>query len=430
MSLVTSEEHNAFKGYLHTATSEDNMEFELRFSTYTQPDLFKENKVANGPECDFYRFVPIIDKMTFHKAMNQMKSRNLPMETRISTDWIYESPNKFETIRCCVTTEAPTSSTVPTVPQSPQILWQRKMKRKKRDLWNLGVRVSLSTEIQCDPCTSEPTMCREKYRTSFFDGYIRTDFTMVKSQDRRKVDALAREQYEIEMELVGIKNVNVGRLFEHVIHGMNDMLQLLQESSVVMTKTERHNVLLEFSVLTKKKMFIGAQPETLHRHNCHRISECAVMEKYDGERHLLFVSDNSWCYLLDRRLRMKKTDLMSLDSRGTVLDVELLGTGVHAFDILFMKGKDLRGVQTETLMPRLKKLSQIVASVQSSGRFRLFKKKVHLDKIAFEKWNHIHTKIRMLSHEEQVAKSLEVETTRAEHDRFFADLDQRRNLFI
>ena len=224
-----------------------------------------------------------------------------------------------------------------------------------------------------------PDRIRVKDRVSFTDGCARYDFTVVQSQDLRSgKDVRMRTSYEIEIEFLPPPPTNNPRgnlkhldyVMTHMIFCMRHMLLTLQGSPEIISLSKRHNILLEYNTLTRVRHFLGAQPETLHRHHLSRIrSGYSVSEKYDGERSLFFVSDDGNSYLIDRTMQVRLAQQApSQKERGTILDVEVCGANVFAFDIVFHKGRDLRDRQDMDLLSRLDVLSSTVATLNDEHR--------------------------------------------------------------
>ncbi|RKO94432.1 hypothetical protein BDK51DRAFT_34431 [Blyttiomyces helicus] len=149
-----------------------------------------------------------------------------------------------------------------------------------------------------------------------------------------------------------------------------DLLCVMNESPVVPSVFEKHNVLLEYRVATKQYFeknthtsprFIGAQPETLHKSHIPKILEnYSISEKYDGERNLLFISDTFEAYLLNRRMILKSTGLKNSKHMGSVLDVEVVNGDIFVFDILFSCGNDLRDNKEYHLEKRIQMINEVV----------------------------------------------------------------------
>ncbi|RKO92354.1 mRNA capping enzyme-domain-containing protein [Blyttiomyces helicus] len=150
---------------------------------------------------------------------------------------------------------------------------------------------------------------------------------------------------------------------------IHDLLCIINDSPVVPSLSEKHNVLLEYAVATEQYFdrnlrtprFIGAQPETLHKCHIQKIWEdYSISEKFDGERNQLFISDNFEGYLLNRKMTLKSTGLKNIKHMGSILDVEVVNGDIFVFDILFCCGFDLRDNKEYHLEKRIQMINEVV----------------------------------------------------------------------
>lgn len=356
MKVFTTNQVSQFSNFLNLADKSRNNELEVRFSTYTKHDLFGEKQVAQSLEQspEKYRFLPIIENRVFFKLLETFSKFKFFSEESSVTDYFYDN-----FIRKSVNHDTNTVS------------WISKTKSKYFDIWDLNTRLSLSTEVYSNPL-DDSIKCkswRKKKRTSFIDVDVRYDFTIVETIDHLKTP---KTLFEIELEYIGNKiNMKIDQTekLNHFLFCAEYILQLLQETQQVLKNSEKHNISLEYAVLTKPKnfteirkpIFIGAQPETLHKHHLSKVKKnYSITEKFDGERFILFISDNSQVYFFDRRMRIKKTGLENSKDKGSILDVELVNDTIFVFDIMYYKGNDLRGNEKYNLSERLKLCKSIV----------------------------------------------------------------------
>lgn len=398
-SLDTEENRRILVDFLSLCFSSWDNELEIRFSTFVRQNLFPERGVAddrNKPSN--FSFTPVIERSIFFKTLSTFEQYGLQKKCEKTIDYSYDGYLRK------------------TQWENGDERWMKKTKSKYHDFWDANLRLSLATEIphnfQND--TTKPTavkMMRKKDRTSFFDNDVRYDFTVVENCNGNGRDD-GRVSYEIEIEFIGNKmffesgNRNAGRpsrqLMEnaskHLIYCVMHMLELLSSSPCIATLSEKHNILLEYANLysggrdhLSRPYFLGAQPETLHKHHVAKVlNGYSLTEKYDGERYLLFISDNGFVYLFDRRLRIRNTGLRNEEYRGSLLDCEVLDRHIFPFDILFLSGTDLRGSAEHHLRTRLGLLDNVVLSISAdrNGPFNITAKKHFIDDFneAFTRW--------------------------------------------
>ncbi len=371
-------------------------EVELRFSTFVRNDFYQQGKPADpSRKPTAYRFVPIIDQTVFYRALTTFRTYGLQEHRETVTDVLFNDIRQ-------------------TIDATGNATWLTKTRGRYTDFHDYNVRASWATEIPRAPLDSDtncPDHVRIKDRTSFTDGCARYDFTVVQSQNLQSgTPKPQRTSYEIEIEFLPPTKFGSRANLEHLDYAVQHMIFCAQQllltlqsgSAEILSLSSKHNVLLEYNTLTNVRHFLGAQPETLHRHHINRIrSGYSLAEKYDGERYLFFVSDNGYSYLIDRSMQVKVApQAVSSAEKGTILDVEVYGADIFAFDIVFHRGRDLRDRADMTLMPRLKILTKAVtalrnehdASVATTSRHpsRLHVKPhylVHEFPTIFERWN-------------------------------------------
>lgn len=276
------------------------------------------------------------------------------------------------------------------------------------DLREYNLRVKLKEE---DPRVEEPVKqlvtkallspdaeksMRRKHRFSVpstKDADFRYDFTSVSGYKVNDITAAgggigsglqhqqqriaAKETFEIELEYVGeqaadASDTNLRRqLTIRLLKASNILLKVIENTDHLLTKTEKQSVIDEYARLVGSRRAIGPKPVTLTRQNLAPpglfpgvVSVIGggytLTEKADGERRLLFVSEDGKAYLVSDRLGVTFTGLMLRNSMGTrtLLDGEFLPALsadpplrplprpplFMCFDAFFVGGADVRGL--------------------------------------------------------------------------------------
>ena len=356
---VNFDEHfiNTLNRNLRIADSAPDKELEIRFSTFQLDNLIpRDTPAIPNYKPSKYKFVPVLERAVFHRARDTFGTYGLQTEYEESHDNIYGDIHRNVIIL------GPNGETI-------KNYWVYKERTYTYDVFEYNMRLCMSYEKPIDPSdpilhTLPVKMSRHKRRWSFYDKCVRYDFTEIST--RTPNHETVKDSFELEIEYIGNKNpaeirVPLDKRRDHILYCISHLLSILQDvlpGALPMTISEKHNVLLEYAVLSDllknpKTFFIGAQPETLHRHHLRLIkSGYAVTEKYDGERGLLFVNDASGVFIIDRRLRVRSTGATST-AKGTLLDVEVMNGVIYAFDVLFNEGEDLRGKREFPLTKRL-----------------------------------------------------------------------------
>lgn len=100
----------------------------------------------------------------------------------------------------------------------------------------------------------------------------------------------------------------------------------------------------EFKKLTNKHKFIGNEVIPIKHTDVSKISRWtySLSLKLDGERKLLFISNNGQSYLIDRKFNFEQTKSFKGVPPKTIFDGEFYDGKFYIFDTLFFNGKDTR----------------------------------------------------------------------------------------
>jgi hypothetical protein len=369
---------------IHKANASNQYELEFRFSDATRRDHFSFKSPAKA-SCrpNNWVFKPSISLANFDRILSSFENSSLKREQCQSVDTFYkmsspnpknlssrhERPTHRDKLRHTLSRDATGNMTS---------LWVSKQNCTVIDAWNVNMRIALSSESRLSrtaPPNETPTNVRRKKRTSFFDGCARYDFTIIDSENYEQRPFRKFRTFEIEIEYIHIPSWNLDDSIIHIKHCIMYMLTLINDSPVVATLSEKHNVLLEYTMLSNqmdpngvdvvKLRFIGAQPESLHRRHLpliHKIGMYSITEKFDGERFLLFISDNRNAYLISRVFKVKATGLFNEIDKGTILDVEYINGLIFVFDVVMYHGNDLRGNISYRLKERLNLAHDVIVN--------------------------------------------------------------------
>ena len=279
---------------------------------------------------------------------------------------------------------------------------------------------------------------RLKQRHSFIhtSDLFRVDLTIVRksayvSKHMSQSGVLsATETFEIEIEYLNSEGKT--NKVEDTVHVMFNLIEemklVLDDTSYLMTKTQKDLVLCDYLNLVNSKVFetcnndminyinthvlkrpksyfLSYQPVTLEQHNLiekdlGRLSiteEYTVTEKADGERMLLYVDKNNKVYMIDSRLNIRYTGVKHKYANSLV-DGEFVKYSKYntplnhfmMFDIYFMKGEDVR---SDKLIPtRYDKMKEF--SKNSVTSFVIKTKTYHYGKDIYELSKEVYKKDR------------------------------------
>lgn len=233
------------------------------------------------------------------------------------------------------------------------------------NIYDYDIKISIENEKKIDEEMFKELIVENnitnkcKIRTSFsLNDNMRLDLTVVKFDEST--------EFQIELEIIKTKNIDLKYLFEEICKHLTTIMQYKQKNYFIMTNKDKYKVYNEYCELVNNKYFVGAQPETLHFEHLNLLKKQYLLTyKADGERGLLFIDKISNVYILDTNFdNIIKTNIeysYSRDNKSTLLDIEIINTEKHiiflVFDVICHKGKDLRN--TLTLTERLSLLKNI-----------------------------------------------------------------------
>ena len=234
---------------------------------------------------------------------------------------------------------------------------------------------------------------RLKKRFSYSNNEIRFDATLVKSSNGSYKTFVASSTssaivtYELEIEVVN-KGKNNDEVATHFIKSCVELSKVLAPNIDVI-KNYLSLVNLNFKDYKDdfekgkplRRHFAGPQPVTLERENIlkqelGRISiqeDYTVTEKADGERLLLYVNKDGYCYFINNRMNVIETTVKS-GLKSSLLDGERItqdrfGNPINQyaiFDVYWMDGKDTRGLPLVGKLSRLTKCDEFVADTKNA----------------------------------------------------------------
>ncbi len=166
---------------------------------------------------------------------------------------------------------------------------------------------------------------KKRYSVPAGDSGFRVDFTIVKST-RAKNLATAQlqqepEKYEIEVEYIGSDQPSA----EAFVEVIERVMCALKDDVHLIAAPEKERVVDFYAALTGKgRAFIGPKPVTLeHQHVGGLSLDYSVTEKADGDRALLVFDATGLGFLLNNRMEVRGTNLVS-KLKSTILDVEVV----------------------------------------------------------------------------------------------------------
>lgn len=255
------------------------------------------------------------------------------------------------------------------VDSDDNVIFQRKIRDKRlfvtERTW--GYRITISEEDE-DVVINEdefnPTIERRRLRTSFEYNGVKIDTTRVTQTFLDTNRSYVR--YEIEMEAT--TKTTPEKFVEHIM----EIYTLLGDGIAITWQQRQVIAALHNKLFGRKSPRPGhlienywSKPQNLDLVKDILIDKNfnpAVTNKYNGERRMLYILDNAYV-LLWAPGEMIVVGAGDPEISGTLIDVEYMASdsSLHAFDILFHKGEDVRHLD---LAERINRLLVISGNVQ------------------------------------------------------------------
>lgn len=216
---------------------------------------------------------------------------------------------------------------------------------------------------------SEKLLFRYKQRASFdLESGVRVDITDVKEATNLWTLSKIKSKYELEAEVINQKIS-----FDTLLEELSNILEIVQDSTNPLTKTESHSVIQSYKELLKLRNVMHLEsrnPVTLH--NQHIVNfipnRYAITDKADGDRFFMFILETG-CYLISTNLTVIKTSLTVKKEKywNTLLDGELIvtetGKSFLIFDVIHANGKDFRHDNEYDLPRRISIMNDVINDV-------------------------------------------------------------------
>lgn len=232
-----------------------------------------------------------------------------------------------------------------TVMESGETFYMEKVRKSTYDIYDYGMRIASSSEkkVNFDETDKKPLLVRQKNRTRYYIlEDVVLDITIVKQNEQIS--------YEIEIEFLKIPKYEV-------LYNVLRTFLTTRDSSYEIIKTDESNkVIDEYNKLLTNRVpaLVGVQAVTLQVPDLRKIQEgYAVTDKADGERCSLFIYNGGiYCIFFDLSV-VKIGKISESEFDKSIIDVEKVKQNFYAFDLLVLKGKDIREDNNFKLFDRL-----------------------------------------------------------------------------
>jgi len=227
---------------------------------------------------------------------------------------------------------------------------------------------------------SEFILFRDKERVSMIilndeDIKIQLDVTKVRMSNNLQEINKIYAAYELELEIFVKTENKISSDTVKLYYGqVVNIIKCIQQSQHIITRSVADNVLNEYAKLLnisadRISSLDGMQSVSLEiQHVLDNLpNQYNVTDKADGDRNFLLCNGNN-AYLISNTIRIRNTGLtVAEELNGTLLDGELVYIPKYKkhmfliFDVLFIKGKDVRG--TISLLSRLEMIDNIMPTL-------------------------------------------------------------------
>ena len=263
---------------------------------------------------------------------------------------------------------------------------------KPHDYPDYGFRVDLKEDkevnnIQSDNWSNEQKTFRLVSRIHAFHQdkpNIRIDLSVVKSSTQRKSTTLkdsgvlnSKKTYSIEIEYISKNPTELKNEVQQIKSSITDILRGIQDNRFPVKYLELRNVGIEYIKLIDTeneipvssafqnqlkrlytKFFIGPSSVSLEKRHITETNPVNIIDQYnvtdkaDGERKLLYISDNGRIYLISTGMKFEFVGLKCEKHCNTLLDGEhvmydkegAVYNAYMAFDVYFVNKNDCRSL--------------------------------------------------------------------------------------
>ena len=277
------------------------------------------------------RFVPGVNKFIFDNIIQQFEKDQAWVKSSTVDKISIKQSNARQVLRKIETGNS--------------VVYQLKEKLYSIDVQPLNIRVASAREqtsralVNVYNSLSTSPFVRNRNRITFKHANLRLDLTRIDNS------------FEVELEFTSRTDV-----CKYV-----DIIRAIIQKTLVKGK-----VVAQYRTLTGTNRFVGPLPRTLTKNEFSKRvlskTNYAVTDKADGERYLYFVDGSGVVSFISRKMDILITNLpMNSAYKNTIVDGELVGDKFYSFDLLFLKGRDMRKSNLKT------RLDSLARSIQGIG---------------------------------------------------------------
>ena len=228
-------------------------------------------------------------------------------------------------------------------------------------------------------------------------GTLRLDLTFVKTANTPNDLQNAVNNHEVELEYIQPKNnnknidIDIDKLINIIDKEVLIIKQVLHNSEVIISNKEYNNVLVAYKKLlykTDSNNILNLYSMNVTSTEIHHIvdnlpNNYSVTDKADGEKHQLFIYDNTM-YLITYNLEIKKTKYTIENLNNTIFEGEYIylnNKNIYLFmifDCLYYDNNDIRRE------PNLKKRISYIDMFLEQNNNKIYIAKEFSDKYNFE----------------------------------------------
>lgn len=365
-----------------------------------------EARVCNKGSIDYYKFENILNNLIFSKDLGGFGFTNYIVDTTldIRDNDMRLSINGKDSVKLYWLKEI--------LDDNIDHKFTRKKNIDKIDLDEYNMRISLASEEPLDKkdmikmqdalknnSKDKVYRLKNRYYIETPNKMFRFDLTSIKmatGKSFKKSNIFNKlVTYEVELEYIH-GNYDNKLIYDNLFNYLNILLLLYSNSDKIIKNSEINEVINKYKDLIKisgslnNELFITANPVTLQKINLVKGNVPNILENYavtlkaDGIKNLLYVLDSNNknihgnIYLIDSMMNIKKTGLNNVNWANTLVEGEYVSTEklFLAFDILFEKGNDIRGLPLiETKNSRLGYMDLFIKSLKEEEDKLLIRKK-------------------------------------------------------
>ena len=352
---LSAKSYDKIKNFIDKSKKDKNLEFELRF--------IKENISQKT-------FESIFNKLTFSKSNNGL---NFKYEMIQHLDVFLKNDNNVKSRMTISSESAIKKYWLGVEPNENDIILIEKEKLDVYDDKDYNFRLSLNKELAKEKFLDKNKLLlvsnnsnkyyrlKNRYSIKTNDNLFSFDLSIVKQGYGLSLKSSktleSNSNYEIELEFNNNEDINdTEEVTKKFVKYLYYLLTIINNTNNLLSADLQEKIINNYNNLVNVKKndnkFISAKPRTLHKFNLVKSDEKNLYNRYsvtlkaDGVCYFMFVNNDGNIYYFNNNYHIEDSGYESKEFKNTLVEGEMIDFNgekkFFAYDILFLKGEDIR----------------------------------------------------------------------------------------